>query len=77
MQPKRAIVTEPQDTTDSVTNEVTAEEVTEPCPSKQQPMAASPLQPNPSNTPQEVSKKDKPQDQDKNQEESLINKEKV
>jgi hypothetical protein len=76
-QPKRAIVTEPNDTTDTVTNEITVQEVTEPLPSKQQPMATSPLQPNPSNTSQEMSKKDKPQDQDKNQEENLVNKEKA
>ena len=76
-QPKRAIVIEPKDTTDSVTNEVTIQEVTEPLPSRRQPMATLPLQPNPSNTPQEMSKKDKPRDQDKNQEENLVNKEKV
>ena len=40
-------------------------------------MATSPLHTNPSNTPQEMSKKDKPQDQDKNQEENLVNKEKA
>lgn len=77
LQPKKAIVTEPHDKTDSVTNEITIEEVTELFPSKQHPMVASLLQPNPSNTLQEMSKKDKPQDQDKNQKENLMNKERV
>lgn len=76
-QPKRAIVTEPNDTTESLVKEVTIEEVTKPFSSKQQPMATSSLHPNPSVNPQEMSKKDKPQDQDKNQEDNLVNKEKV
>ena len=38
-------------------------------------MATSSLHPNPSVTPQEMRKKGKPQNQDKNQEEELVNKE--
>ena len=71
-QPKKAIVREPSDKTGPITDEVIVEEINE-----QQPMATSPLQPNPSNSPQEMSKKDKPQDQEKNQEEELLNKEKA
>eukprot|EP00253_Pinus_taeda_P028367 PITA_28367 len=40
-------------------------------------MATPPLQPNPNRAPQEMSKRDKSHDQDKNQEENSINKEKV
>ena len=43
LQPKRAIVTEPINTKDSVTKEVIVEEVIEPLPSTQQPPAASSL----------------------------------
>jgi hypothetical protein len=56
---------------------VIVEEITEPLSSKQQPMATSPSHPNSNVTPQEMSKKDKPQDQDKNQEEDLMNKERT
>lgn len=76
-QPKKAIITEPSDKTCPSTDEVTVEEITETSPSKQQAVDSSPLQPNPSNTSQEMSKKDKPQDQDKKQEENLVNKEKT
>lgn len=77
LQPKNAIVTEPQNKADSVPNEITVEEITELFPSKQKPMAAPPLQPNPNSAPQEMSKKDKSHDQDKNQEENSLNKEKT
>jgi len=76
-QPKRAIVTELNNTTESLAKEVTIEEITKPFSSNQQPMATSSLHPNPSVIPQEMSKKGKPQDQGKNQEEEIMNKERT
>jgi len=69
-QSKKVTVTEPNDKSDSITNEVTVEDITGTYSSNQQPSITQPLHSNPSNTPQRTDKKDKPQAQTENQEES-------
>jgi len=69
-QSKKVNVTEPNDKSDSITNEVTVEDITETDSSNQQPSVTQPLHSKPSNTPQKIGKKDKPQAQTENQEES-------
>jgi len=79
-QSKKVTITEPSDKTDPITNEVTVEDITETHSSNQQPSATLPLHCNPSNTSQNMGKKDKPQDQTENQEKSpkkSLDKEKV
>ena len=76
-QPKGVIVTEPNDKINSHTEEVSVEEITEPLSLKQQPMVTPPSHPYSTITPQEMSKRNKSQSQDKNQEENSMNKERT
>ena len=79
-QSKKATISESKDKSDPITNEVTIEHITETYASNQQPSLTPPLHANPSNPPQKMGKKDKPQDQTENQEEpskGSIYKEKV
>jgi len=66
---EKVTIAEPNDKTDSISNEVTVEDITETCPSNQQPLVTPPSDHTPSGIPQKGSKKEKPQDQIENHEE--------
>ena len=66
----KVTLVEPTERTDSTSNEVTMENVTKEYPSSQQPLAKPPLECDPSNIPQKMRKKDKPQDEIENQEDT-------
>lgn len=76
-QPERVIVTEPDDKINSPAEEVMVEEITEPLSLRQQSLDTSSSHPNLNATPQEMSKKDKYQSQDKNLKADLMNKERT